>query len=235
MPIYDDDKLTLVCDALIWNRAELLDKLGLNSESNISTQALIMEAYEKWGKDCPKYINGDFAFAVWDKQNKQLFIARDHLGVRPLYYCFGGTTFAYATDYRALFALPFVVKQLNEIKLYSLLSNTYNIAPEATYFEEIKKLPQAHLLLVSEYGLKKRKYWTPGANGKIRFKTEEEYAKALFDVVNDAIKLRIENVKGGIGAELSGGLDSSGVTVLANREIKKTGQKPFLLSWAPPF
>jgi asparagine synthase (glutamine-hydrolysing) len=234
VPVYTDKRqeMTLVCDALVWNRAELLDQLGL--ETDAATQALLLEAYQKWGADCPKYINGDFALAIWENEKKQLFIARDHLGIRPLYYFFDGSAFAFATDYRALLALSFVGKQLDEVRLYALLSNTYHIDPEATYFEHIKRLPQAHALCAGHSGLRKSKYWSPGVSGKVICNTEEEYAQTLYGLVADAVKLRVHGVSGQIGAELSGGLDSSVITILANREFAKTGGKlQPLYSWSP--
>ncbi len=234
LPVCAGADIVLVCDALIWNRAELIEKLGLSD--SVSTQGLLLEAYKKWGEDCPKQINGDFAFAVWEQRNNRLFIARDHLGVRPLFYFYNGTVFAFATDCRALLCLPFVGKQLDEVILYSELNHTYHIDPEATGFKCIKRLPQAHTLYADKDGLRKNKYWSPGADGKIIYKTETEYAKALYDVVEDAVRIRIDGgVSGGIGAELSGGLDSSVITILANRELKKTGKKlKEVFSWSPP-
>ena len=238
VPVFHDEgrELMLVGDALIYNRAELLEKCGLYDGKGLSTQALLLDAYLKWGKDCPKYINGDFVFTVWEKRKSQLFIARDHLGVRPLYYFFDGQVFAFATDYRALLCLPFVGKELDEVKLYSELSRTYHIDPEATFFAHVKRLPMAHTLRVGGRGIQKTKYWTPGAGEEIRYATEEEYAKALYDIVEDAIRIRVNGRWGKIGAELSGGLDSSVITILANRELKNSGCKlDALFSWSSPW
>lgn len=234
LPVCAGADIVLVCDALIWNRAELIEKLGLSD--SVSTQGLLLEAYKKWGEDCPKQINGDFAFAVWEKRKNRLFLARDHLGVRPLYYFYDGLVLAFATDCRALLCLPFVGKQLDEIILYSDLSHTYHIDPEATGFKHIRRLPQAHTLRAEGNGIRNNKYWSPGAGEKIIYRTEEEYAKALYDIAEDSIRLRLRGVSGGIGAELSGGLDSSVITILANRELGKTGGKlEEVFSWSPPF
>jgi asparagine synthase (glutamine-hydrolysing) len=157
VPVYTDEQqgTTLVGDALLYNRDELMGKYGLADDEAISTQGLLLAAYQKWGMDCAKNINGDFAFAIWEKQSKQLLIFRDHLGVRPLYYFYNGTTLAFATDYRPLLALPFIGKQLDEGKLYAELSNTYHIDPEVTYFAKIKRLPQAHWLKGDANGISK--------------------------------------------------------------------------------
>ncbi len=235
VPVYSDKKqgTMLVCDALIWNRAALAEELGLPGD--ISTQGLLWEAYEKWGEVCPEHINGDFAFAVWDKQKKHLFIARDHLGIRPLYYFFDGAIFAFATDYRAFLGLPFVGKQLDEVQVYASLSYIYHIDTEATFFEQVKRLPQAHTLLVEGTGIRKNKYWAPGEE-KIVYGSEKEYWKKLYALIEDAVGLRVNGVAGKIGTEISGGLDSSVITVLVNRALAKKNQKlEELYSWSPPY
>jgi len=235
IPAYTDEQFILVCDALIYNRAELCEEYALGNNESVSTQILLLEAYKKWGKDCPKYINGDFAFAVWDKQKQHLFIARDHLGVRPLYYFHDQSTFAFATDYRSLLALPFIGKEIDEKTLYAHLAKILNFDAEATCFKNIKALPQSCALQINKQGIQKNKYWTPGRNHKIVYKTEEEYAKALYAIVKDAILIRLCHTEKKIASELSGGLDSSVITILASRELAKKGQKPMLFSWSPPF
>lgn len=237
VPIYYDvsQELVFAGDAMIYNREELLGKCGLTGNKEISNQALILETYKKWGDDCPKYLNGDFAFVIWEKRKKQLLIARDHLGVRPLYYFCDQSTVAFSTDYRALLTLPFVRREIDEKTMYAHLGKIINFNPEATFFEKIIALPQAHILRIDEYGFHKNKYWTPGKNGKIVYKTEEEYTKALYSLVNDAITIRVRSTDKKLAAELSGGLDSSVITILANRELAKQGEKLELFSWSPPF
>lgn len=231
VPLYDQENIIVFGDVLIYNRTELTAQLTDNIQ--ITTHALLLAAYKKWGIDCPKYINGDFVFAIWEKQSRRLFIFRDHLGVRPLYYFYNGVSFAFATDFRALLALPFVGRQLDEVILYATITNTYHIDPEATYFVQIKRLPQAHLLKVDAHGMYKQKYWTPGAR-KIIFGTEVDYVRAMYDLVADAVKIRVAN-RARMGAEISGGLDSSVVTILANRELKKENKQLVLFSWSPPY
>jgi asparagine synthase (glutamine-hydrolysing) len=237
IPVYRDELRgrILVGDALIYNREEIMAACLPGDKKEISTQALLMEAYLKWGEDCPKYLNGDFAFAIWDRKQKRLLLFRDHLGVRPLYYFYDRSVFAFATDYRALLALPFVGKQLDEILLYAALSNTYHIDTQSTYFAQIKRLPQAHALRVGGQGIVLKKYWSPGAGPKIIRRSEEQYAKELYSLVNDAVKLRLEHAADQIGSEFSGGLDSSVVTILAHRELKKTGRELQTYSWSPSF
>lgn len=236
MPFLNDMKngIILVCDAIIYNREELISQYELANDCNITTEQLLLKAYLMWGELCPKYINGDFVFAVWDKKKQTAFIFRDHLGVRPLYYFYDSTTFAFSTDYRALLDLPFVSDQIDEVMLYAKLSDTYHIDTESTFFKEIKRLQQAHTLCVNSEGIRKKKYWDLGKEGKTVCKTEKEYAEKIFEIVNNAIKRRVNCIKANIGSELSGGIDSSVVTVLANRELApKVKLKAY--SWSPSF
>ena len=236
VPVYQDarSEIFLACDALIYNRDELIEKYCLTDKEEISTQELLLAAYKKWGENCAKYINGDFTFAIWEKQREQVLLFRDHLGVRPIYYYNSESTFAFATDYRALLALPYIEKQIDEIKLYAELSDIYHIDTEITFFKQIKRLSQAHVMRVDAQGILKRKYWSPGVSKK-RFGSEEEYANALYTIVNDAVKLRAESIKEKIASEMSGGLDSSVVTVLAHRELKKDNRSMEAYSWSPAF
>ena len=231
VPIYGDEDYLVIGDVLIYNRVELIEQL--TAPKQITNLALLLAAYKKWGTDCPRYINGDFVFAIWEKLSRQLLIARDHLGVRPLYYFYNEAKFAFATDFRALLALPFVGRQFDEVMLYSALTDTYHIDPEATNFAQIKRLPQAHLLKVDAHGIYKKKYWTPGER-QIIFTEETDYVRAMYDVVANAIKLRVAS-RARMGAELSGGLDSSVVTILANRELLKEDKELVLFSWSPPY
>ncbi len=234
-PIYYDEtyQITLICDALLYNENELKSELDLDEEAEVATQGLLIKAYLKWGEDCVKHLNGDFAFAIWERRQRRLMIFRDHLGVRPMYYFFDGSTFAFSTDYRALLALSFVPKSLNKVMLYALLSDTYHIDPGITYFEQISRLPQAHRIRVDETGLELKKYWTPGQVPKVMLSGEEEYEKELYAIVEDSINRRLSGCKDKVASELSGGLDSTVVTILANRELKRVEKELEAYSWSP--
>ena len=238
VPVLRDERLNLTVagDAKIYNRDELARDGGLECGEGVSTQAVLLQAYQKWGEDFPKYLNGDFAVAVWDAQKKRLLLARDHTGVRPLYYAQGRSVFAFATDYRALLKLPFVSGELDEVKLYAVLTGTYSRDVTSTFFAQIKRLPQARVLRAGPEGVQLRKYWTPAGGIKTRFPSEAEYARAMADIVQDAVRRRVRYYGGEkLGTELSGGLDSSVVTVLLNREMQKEGLSPAVYSWSPPF
>lgn len=230
----ENQKTVLVADALIYNRDELISDYQLTEDGDSSNNALLMAAYKKWGDDCPKYINGDFAMAIW--KNDTLTIIRDHLGVRPLYYYHDQSFFVFATDVRAILAMPFVPKKINEKMLYNILVNGEFRRKEKTYFDGIYALLPAHCLTVSKQGLSLKKYWTPGLGNKLIFDSEAEYFKTLYAMVEKSINIRLAHTDMKIGAQMSGGLDSGVINILANRELKKEGKPGLpLFSWAPGF
>ena len=105
LPLFDENiGLAITADAIIDNREELLSTLHIKDEGDISDSRLIMLAYEKWGEECPKYIMGDYAFAIWDEKRKELFCARDHVGKRTFYYYFNDGTFYFCTVIKPILA-----------------------------------------------------------------------------------------------------------------------------------
>lgn len=237
VPVFSDNEFEtiLVADAQIYNRDELIDNYSLSSDRKITNNGLLLSAYRKWGQDCAKYICGDFAFAIYDFAKQNLFLAVDHLSVRPLYYYSDESVFVFATDDRAILSLGFIPKTINEVAMYQMLSQNFVVDAERTFFANLYKLPQAHVLIAEKNSTSKTKYWTPGENGKIQFDTDSEYATALRATVEKAIRIRLKNITDHVGAELSGGLDSSVISIYAGRYLKKKGLELPTYSWSPSF
>jgi len=106
-PYFDTEKqICITADVTLYNRAELMDMLEIKFNSKLPDSQLILHSYQKWGKDCPKYFNGDFAFAIWDSQNQEFFCARDHHGIKPFYYSYDSGLFAFASEIKGLLELP---------------------------------------------------------------------------------------------------------------------------------
>ncbi len=224
----------IAADALVYNRESLLRELHPAGGRNPSDPELILGAYRKWGKNCPRHINGDFAFVLWEKASQRLILARDHLGVRPLFFFHRPAVFVFASDLDAILALPYVPKTPDEGKLYAVLCNEIVLDPVHTGFAQVKKLEQAHILEVAGGQLTKYRYWSFCAK-KGKDKTEEQYSQEVFEIVRDAVRIRLEAIGDGAGAQLSGGLDSSVVVALANRELQKINYRMPLFSWSPDF
>src|SRR5262249_6995144 len=144
-PLFHGD-LVITADARIDNRGELCNQFGIPlAERNTTPDSfLIVLAYERWGEDCAAHLLGDFAFAIWNKQTRTLFCARDHIGARPFYYYQTPQTFIFASGMRGLLAFSCVPRDFNEAEIAMFLrSAPANVAPD-TFFQHVHKLPLAH-------------------------------------------------------------------------------------------
>lgn len=207
--------LAITADARIDNRAELIHQLRLNDVAgSIPDSALILHAYERWGERCVEHLLGDFAFAIWDAGKRQLFCARDHFGVRQFYYYRSRTLFAFGTEIKALLSLPEVPETINERILAEFF--TFKLVDTVdTVFEGIKRIPAGHAAVVSAEGFRQWKYWEPTPAKVDQHLSDEEYAREFLRLFTEAVSSRIRSVYP-VGAELSGGLDSSFVACLAS-------------------
>ncbi len=228
-------RLALVADAQIYNRKELIFDYSLSDNESISNSALLLAAYLRWGRQTPFHINGDFAFAVFDYEHGELLLFSDHLGVRPLYYYSDPETVVFATDAKTILGLKRVPKEPNAEMIYRLLGSDYAPLPEDTHVMGLRKVPQAHVITLSADSVEKEKYWTPGRNGIKIPKDEAECAREIKALIQSAVEMRVDSVTEPMGAELSGGLDSSVVTVFAARRLRERKEKLPVFCWAPSF
>lgn len=214
--------VVLTADARIDNRDELIDILELNDQpaETITDSQLILAAYEQWGEDCPQYLLGDFAFAIWDEHRQTIFCARDHFGIKPLYYCLQrGRVFCFASEIKALLSLPEIPHRVNEVRiadyLYPMLEDK-----SITAYEGIFRLPPAQTLTVNTRGdLQLRIYWSLPVGNEVQFDSDEEYATAFRDIFTEAVRCRVRSAFP-VGSQLSGGLDSSSVTCVARNLLQ---------------
>jgi asparagine synthase (glutamine-hydrolysing) len=226
---------TIAADARLDNRQELFSTLGLSSElqPQISDSQLILMAYDRWGLDCPQHLLGDFAVAIWDDRDRRLFCFRDTIGVKPFYYLVSQQRFIFASDIRAVLACPGVERQLDltYVATYLQYQNFYHL--ERSFYKGLLKLPPASALTVCRGNIQKWAYWQPEKLPQIRFKQETEYIERLRELLQQAVNCRLRS-HFAIGAHVSGGLDSSGVAVLAARSLRQRGQSLVGFSWSPP-
>ena len=211
----EDGSIWVIYNGEIYNFKELreeLEKKGHKFKSNTDTETII-HAYEEYGKDCLQKFNGMFSFCIYNSNKKELFLARDRLGKKPLYYYWNGKEFIFASELKSILATNFFKKELDYTSLDSFLSYNYIINPK-TPFKNIYKLPPAHYLIIKNNNLEINSYWD------LRFKEEnkskKEYMSELISLLEDSVKIRqISDVP--IGAFLSGGLDSSLIVSLMSR------------------
>ncbi|MBM4388875.1 MAG: asparagine synthase (glutamine-hydrolyzing), partial [Deltaproteobacteria bacterium] len=213
----------------VYNFQELRDelkKLGRSFRSTGDTE-VILNAYLTWGPDFVKRLNGMFAFVIWDEKERRVFAARDHMGIKPLYYTLQNGSFYFGSEIKAILAHPDIKRELNEEALSHYL--TFSSAPApCTLFRGIKKLPAGHSLIIrSDGSVKETEYWNPvrssrvsgpegthgfaaGAtsNGMESLPTESEYIDEVRSLLRDSIKKQmVSDVP--FGCFLSGGIDSS--------------------------
>ncbi len=223
-----DKRYAIVFNGEIYNYAELrreLDSGGFAWKSHSDTE-VIMAAYHAWGPRCVERFHGMFAFALWDRQRRELYAARDRMGVKPLYYHAAGTRFVFASRPRALFVmLPKLSREIDAQALRLYLESGYIPAPHSIY-GAIRKLPPAHFALVSATGVKLERYWdfrgiAPEPSWERR--PEPELLDELDAIVSRSVHSRmVSDVP--LGAFLSGGIDSSLVVALmakhSNQPVK---------------
>ncbi len=225
----------LTADARIDNRADLMAELAINAApSEVSDSQLILVAYERWGIRCPEHLLGDFAFVIWDSNQQQLFCARDHFGIKPLYYyCRPGTAFLCASEMKALFCLPDVPHQVNELRiadyLYPMLED-----PAITAYQDIWRLPPGHTLVIKPGGEPYiRRYWALDIGEELKLESNQAYAEAFREIFTEAVHCRLRSAFP-VGSHLSGGLDSSSVTCVA-RELLSQGSRAQLHTFSNVF
>ena len=158
-PLTLDGKIWLTADARIDGRAELTQKLGV-SESTNNDAELMLRAYHSWKEQCIDHLIGDFAFAIWDSNERRLFCARDHFGVKPLYYArTSADCFIFSNTLNTLRLHPSVSDELHEpaIADYVLFGLNQDLA--STTFRDIQRVPAGHTLSISKSSLTIRRYW----------------------------------------------------------------------------
>lgn len=207
----------------IYNYIELKKELGGKYQSNTDTE-VILAAYEKWGAECVKKFNGIFAFAIWDKNKKLLFCARDHLGVKPFYYLQKNGVFYFGSEIKAILATR-QTTQPNDAIIYDYLSYGYYHHTNQTFFKDIMQIPAGHTLVLKNGNIRIESFWSPvekSINAGNTQNTIEEFA----NLFKNAVKIQLRSDVP-VGMQLSGGLDSSLVVSMANQITG--GQRNFRL------
>lgn len=224
-PLCDESgQVCLVLDGRVDNREELGKALEAKGATlrDCTDAELVLKSYLQWGEEAPVRILGDFAFAVWDGRHHALFCARDVFGIRPFNYYCGGNFVPIASELHQLFHDPRVKKVPNEGMVAEYLSGQITHCEE-TLWEGILRLPAAHYMWVRPGGIEKRRYWDFDLSKEIRYKTDEEYANHFLDLFREAVRCRLRSC-GPIGSYLSGGLDSSSVSVIASELLREQGR-----------
>jgi asparagine synthase (glutamine-hydrolysing) len=211
------DRVRIVMDGRLDDRAALVRQLEADLDRVLdaaSDAELILAAYERWGVDCASRLLGDFSFCIWDVGRRQLVCARDHFGVKPLYYARVGSAVVISNVLRSIRRYPGVSDRLDDLAVGDVLLFGLAMDPSRTMFADVSRLPPAHVLVGSGSGVQRlHRYWTLDPPDTRRHPDNgepvEEFAAALHVAVADRVR------GGPIGVLMSGGLDSSSVAAVA--------------------
>lgn len=206
----------------IYNFRELqreLENCGHTFRTRSDTE-VILHAYAEWGEACVRRLNGIFAFGLWDEQKQQLLLARDHLGVKPLFYTRRGTTILFGSELKTLLAHPDVKAEIDAQGIAEIV--TYAHAPDSGVYRNISALRAGHLAVCDEQHMRITRYWSlQSAPHSDDVQTTTEHIRTLLaDIVKRQLIADVPVV-----TMLSGGLDSSGLTALAAGEFQREGKQ----------
>ncbi|MBD3620549.1 MAG: N-acetylglutaminylglutamine amidotransferase [Chromatiales bacterium] len=204
--------LALVFNGTIYNYPRLRDELqraGHHFFSHGDTE-VILKAYAEWGEACVERLHGMFAFAIWDMTARRLFVARDRMGLKPLYYSQTGEHFRFASSIQALLAAGGVDTALDPVALHHQFSLHAVVPAPRTVLQGVRKIPPAHTLTVEADGRTRlSRYWRLEATRPAEPRSEAEWIEAIHQALKDAVDKRLRIADVPVGVLLSGGLDSS--------------------------
>jgi len=216
-PIHDEDKtLWIVFNGEIYNYVELRNNLvrrGHRFYTRTDTE-VIVHLFQEKGMKCVEDLNGQFSFAIWNPDKKELFLARDRLGVRPLHYSVYNGVFYFASEVKAFFSLPGFPREMDEKSLDQVFT-FWTTLPGRTMFKNIFELMPGHTLCINDRSQKQHKYWDIPL-----YPREAQSDFPLATLVDNVRELLIDSIRirlradVPVGTYLSGGLDSSGITAL---------------------
>ncbi|MCW8999913.1 MAG: asparagine synthase-related protein, partial [Kangiellaceae bacterium] len=219
---FSQQGVAICANARIDNRTELLRLLGFGkNDSEIKTDAhLIIQCYLRWKEDCPTRLRGDFVFIIWDEKRQKIFCARDHFGVKVLFYSQDEQGIMVTNEHNAFFTSGWVDQnQINESWLVKRLWNLEELSFESPN-SKIQVLPPAHLLEIDRKGVRLKCYW--------KLKSKKCWNSLSDNELIEELKLRFERSVSArldsrypLGAELSAGLDSNGIVGYAARQFKE--------------
>ncbi len=236
----ENQSLWIVFNGEIFNYVELkslLEARGHLFSTNTDTE-VILHLYEEHGPDCLRFLNGQFAIAIWNERDRSLFLARDRAGVRPLFYTSIGGSLIFASEIKSILADPRVKAELDPVALDQIFTYWSTLSPR-TCFRGIQDVPPGHYLLAREGRVTLHPYWeltfpdALDANGSISpAKTTEDYIEEFHGLLMDATRIRLR-ADVPVGAYLSGGLDSSTIAAIV-RKLGLTHLDTFSIAFGDP-
>jgi asparagine synthase (glutamine-hydrolysing) len=213
-------RLPLAFDGRLDNRADLIARLKPASPS-VSDAELVFAAYQRWSEDCPQYLLGDFAFALWDREKKKLFCARDHFGVKPFFYHHSDVFFIFASSPYAILAAHRELCEINDARVADFLVGFEGYDEVVTFYKRIFRLPRRQSMTVDGRGMRAAQYWDLQPSQK-EYRSEGEYIEAFLEIFSEAVKCRL-GTPGNTFVPLSGGLDSTSIAAISREIFARDG------------
>lgn len=225
-----------VADAIIDNREELAAEFGLSvcELESTSNATLIRSSYSKWGKDCVDRLLGDFAFAIIDKKAKHVFLARDHIGSRPLFWARVADTLLFSTHVQSILDAHEHAWKINENTIAEFLA--YPTRPVTrTFFHEINRVPAGSYLSLTKNKISRVRWWNPrvGPTKQDSDVNNQNLITKTRNILAQSVRDRIKS-QSNIGSHLSGGIDSTTVTLFAAQHLRSNNRNlTAAYSWSP--
>ena len=225
-----DGQFAIVCSARIDNRKELFELLPKNigAHGTISDAGIILASYCEWGQNCPEKLVGDFAFVIWDRTNSSIFAARDGMNMRTLCYLRTNGGLCLASEGQQLIKHPQHRPRVSKTALLGWISGQPD--PRISMFEGIETLPAGHSLFANQNTLEIRKFWDINPDQQIRYRCNQEYQEHLEELLRRAVTDRLRTPASVVASQMSGGMDSTSVTALANQAMSRTNQQLLVIS-----
>lgn len=221
-PIHNEDRsLWIIYNGEVFNYPELREELICRGHQfyTSSDTEVILHLYEEKGPQCLEDLNGQFGLAIWDSTKRELFLARDRIGIRPLHYATTEGKLAFSSEIKALFQMPGLPRRIDPIAMDQIFT-FWTTLPGRTVFEGIHELPAGHYMLVRNGSFEIHQYWDVPLYSKDHWIDApiEEIIEQIDELLTDAIRIRLR-ADVPVGCYLSGGLDSSGVTSRVSRHF----------------
>ncbi len=229
----DEGRLWITFNGEIFNYIELREQL-IQKGHRFATQSdteVILHLYQEEGENCVRWLNGQWAFAIWDEKKKKLFLSRDRVGVRPLFYTQAGGQFLFASEIKALLACDKVERELDLAALDQIFTFWVTLPPR-TAFKNVSQLPPGHSLTLENGQVRIHRYWNLEYAPDAEARNEDELTDELLSLLRDATRLRLRSDVP-VGAYLSGGLDSTAITALT-KSLVGDRLKTFSISFDDP-
>ena len=229
----EDGRIRIVFNGEIYNFNELrreLEQKGHEFSTNSDTEAIV-HAYEEYGDDCVHHLNGMFSFAIWDGRTRKLLLARDRLGIKPLYYYQNARAFVFGSEIKSILESGQVSKEVDPQALDLYLAFEYVPSPHSM-FKGIKKLPPGHLLVLRDGQASISQYWELARQQPDSPQSAAELCDRLYDLLKDSVRMRLISDMP-LGAFLSGGIDSSAIVCMMS-EMMDRPVKTFSIGFDDP-